>query len=44
MAKEKRDKALAAGAEVDQALEASAAKAADAQAALEAEGLGGNGE
>ena len=43
-AKEKRDKALAAGAEVDQALEASAAKAADAQAALEAEGLGGNGE
>jgi hypothetical protein len=44
VAKEKRDKALAAGAEVDQALEDSAAKAAEAQAALEAEGLDGSGE
>jgi hypothetical protein len=44
VAKEKRDKALAAGADVDKALEESAAKAAEAQAALEAEGLGGNGE
>jgi hypothetical protein len=44
VAKEKRDKALAAGADVDKALEASAAKAAEAQAALEAEGLGEDGE
>jgi hypothetical protein len=40
----KRAKALAAGDDYDQALEDSAAKAAEAQAALEAEGLGGNGE
>ncbi len=44
VATEKRDKARAAGAEVDKALEDSAAKAAEAQAALEAEGLGGESE
>ncbi len=44
VAKDKRDKALAAGADVDKALEESAAKAAEAQATLEAEGLGGSGE
>jgi hypothetical protein len=44
VATEKRARALAAGDDYDQALEDSAAKAAEAQAALEAEGLGGNGE
>jgi hypothetical protein len=44
VAKEKRDKALTASTDLDKALEDSAAKAAEAQAALEAEGLGGNGE
>jgi hypothetical protein len=44
VATEKRAKALAAGNDYDQALEDSDAKAAEAQAALEAEGLGENGE
>lgn len=43
-AQEKRDKALAAGSDLDKALDDSAAKAAEAQEALEAEGLGGTGE